>query len=162
MSLAIATWWPQPPSSTGSSRRPRWDASSRCCALAGPWRSGGTLIVSPGSATRSPTGRCRCSRGSTCRRRNRWAVIIRSTPISTSVVCRRRGSPTSGEVFRRDRTLNVAQVRALYESNSFVRAVPSAERRTLLAGLDDLAQRRFAGAAPNVVLSALYLARASA
>ncbi|MBS0478006.1 MAG: class I SAM-dependent methyltransferase [Proteobacteria bacterium] len=65
-------------------------------------------------------------------------------------------------VYRRERTLTPAGARALYASYSFVRALPDDRRNALLDALGDLVERDFGGAAPNVVLSALYLGRRSA
>lgn len=65
-------------------------------------------------------------------------------------------------VFRRERVLSAADVRALYSSYSFVRALPSERRTALLASLASLVDDRFGGAAPNVVLTALYFASAPA
>ena len=61
-------------------------------------------------------------------------------------------------VFRRERTLDAQAVRSLYASYSFIRALPPAEKESLLDGLADLAERQFAGGAPNVVLTPVYLA----
>lgn len=65
-------------------------------------------------------------------------------------------------LFRRDRTLSAADARALYASYSFVRALSGDRRNALLDAIGDLVDREFGGAAPNVVLTALYLGRRAA
>ena len=64
--------------------------------------------------------------------------------------------------FRRERTLDTAQVRALYASYSYVRALPDDRRIALLDAIGDLVETRFCGRIDNVVLTALYLATAPA
>jgi SAM-dependent methyltransferase len=63
-------------------------------------------------------------------------------------------------LFRRERTLDTAQVRALYASYSYVRTLPAGRAVRLLDAIADLAETRFRGAVPNVVLTPLYLANA--
>ncbi len=65
------------------------------------------------------------------------------------------------EVYRRERRLGADEMRALYASYSYVRALPAAEQCALLDRISDLVERAFDGAAPNVVLTALYMARAT-
>lgn len=62
------------------------------------------------------------------------------------------------QLFRRERTLDAAQVRALYASYSYIRLLPEARRRDLLDKIEHLVEDRFAGQAPNVVLTAFYSA----
>ena len=62
-------------------------------------------------------------------------------------------------LFRRERTLDAPEARALYASYSYVRALPEGQRNALLDAIAQLVERDFAGSAPNVVLSALYTAR---
>lgn len=66
------------------------------------------------------------------------------------------------QIFRRERILSAADARALYASYSFVRALPEDRRAALLEAIGNLVDQEFAGAAPNVVLTALYLGRRSA
>lgn len=66
------------------------------------------------------------------------------------------------QLYRRERTLSAADARALYASYSFVRALPEERREALLTAITDLVDREFGGAAPNVVLTALYLGRRAA
>jgi SAM-dependent methyltransferase len=61
-------------------------------------------------------------------------------------------------LFRRERTIDLAALRALYGSYSYVRALPEPRRGELLDAIIALAQREFGDSVPNVVLSALYLA----
>lgn len=61
-------------------------------------------------------------------------------------------------VYRRERVLDAAQMRALYASYSFVRALPELQRSTLLDRLADLVETGFAGSAPNIILTAIYSA----
>jgi SAM-dependent methyltransferase len=61
-------------------------------------------------------------------------------------------------IFRRERSLGADEMRALYASYSYVRALPEAERRSLLDRIGHMVEREFGGAAPNVVLTALYIA----
>lgn len=63
------------------------------------------------------------------------------------------------ELFRQDRTLGAEEVRALYASYSYVRALPARERNTLLDAIGQLVDRDFSGGAPNVVLTSLFWAR---
>ncbi|WP_294044599.1 hypothetical protein [Sphingomonas sp.] len=65
------------------------------------------------------------------------------------------------EVFTTERMLDAAAMRGLYASFSFVRLLPDADRHRLLDRIGDLVERRFGGAAPNVVLTPLYLGRRS-
>jgi trans-aconitate methyltransferase len=62
-------------------------------------------------------------------------------------------------VYRRERVLSTVQVRALYASYSYVRALPDEQRAALLDAIDNLVETRFAGAAPNVTLTSCYSAR---
>lgn len=62
-------------------------------------------------------------------------------------------------LFRRERMLDAAEVRALYASYSYVRALPEGQRNALLDAITQLVERDFAGSVPNVVLSALYTGR---
>lgn len=62
-------------------------------------------------------------------------------------------------VYRRERNLSADEVAALYASYSFVRALPDAERITLLNQIAALVDHLFGGSAPNVVLTACYSAR---
>lgn len=63
-------------------------------------------------------------------------------------------------VFRCERTLNLAELRALYASYSYIRVLEPGRRAALLDAIVDLGRRSFGGFVPNVVLSALYLATA--
>ena len=63
------------------------------------------------------------------------------------------------DLFRRERRLDAGEVRVLYASYSYVRALPEDQREALLNAISRLVERDFAGSAPNVVLSALYMAR---
>lgn len=60
--------------------------------------------------------------------------------------------------FRRERMLDGRAMRALYESYSFIRTLPLAERECLLDQIEMLVEQRFGGLAPNVVLTPLYIA----
>jgi SAM-dependent methyltransferase len=62
--------------------------------------------------------------------------------------------------FRRERELGTAEVRALYASYSYVRALPEPQRDALLDTIAALVETRFGGRVRNVVLTALYLATA--
>jgi len=64
--------------------------------------------------------------------------------------------------FRRKRMLGAADVRALYASYSYVRALPPAERERLLDAIAALVTDRFGGRVRNAVLTALYMATAPA
>ncbi len=63
-------------------------------------------------------------------------------------------------LFRRERTMKSDQVRALYASYSYIRALPEGERLALLDAIAALADDRFGGTVPNVTLTALYVATA--
>lgn len=63
-------------------------------------------------------------------------------------------------LFRRERTLRTAQVRALYASYSYVRSLAADQRDALLDTICALADTRFGGVVPNVTLTPLYLATA--
>jgi SAM-dependent methyltransferase len=63
-------------------------------------------------------------------------------------------------LFRRERTLNLTELRALYASYSYIRVLEPDRRAALLDAIVDLGRRNFGGIVPNVVLSALYLATA--
>ena len=60
--------------------------------------------------------------------------------------------------FRRERNLSTAEVRALYASYSYVRALPEAQRANLLDSISELVADGFGGRALNVVMTALYSA----
>ena len=62
-------------------------------------------------------------------------------------------------VYRRERVLSAAQVRSLYASYSYVRALPDEQRAALLGAIDNLVETQFAGAAPNVTLTSCYSAQ---
>ena len=61
-------------------------------------------------------------------------------------------------VFRRERTLDRAEVRKLYDSYSYVRLLPADQRADLLDRIDAIVTTKFGGQAPNVVLTAYYSA----
>ncbi len=61
-------------------------------------------------------------------------------------------------IYREDRVLTAAQVRALYDSYSYVRALPAPQRADLLDAIEALVVGRFGGQAPNTVLTPLYIA----
>ncbi|CAN5164925.1 class I SAM-dependent methyltransferase [soil metagenome] len=61
-------------------------------------------------------------------------------------------------LFRRERTLDAAAVRALYESYSYVRALPDPQRKKLLDDITQVVTDEFGGMAPNIVLTAAYSA----
>ena len=61
-------------------------------------------------------------------------------------------------LFRRERVIDLAALRALYGSYSYVRALPDRQRDELLDAIVALGRRDFGDRVPNVVLSALYLA----
>lgn len=63
-------------------------------------------------------------------------------------------------VWRREHFLSGEEMRALYASFSFVRALTERERMPLLDEIANLVGSEFGGSAPNVVLTPLYLARA--
>ncbi len=63
------------------------------------------------------------------------------------------------QVFRRERTVSAGQVRAMYESYSYVRLLPEDRRRELVDRIVSIVEDEFAGAAPNITLTALYTAR---
>lgn len=62
-------------------------------------------------------------------------------------------------LFRRERKLAIAEVRALYASYSYVRALPETRRQTLLAAITAIVDGEFGGRVPNVVMTALYLTK---
>ncbi len=62
-------------------------------------------------------------------------------------------------LFRHERTLSAPQVRALYESYSYIRALPEPQRSELLDRIVALVDTQFAGLAPNVTLTSCYSAR---
>lgn len=64
-------------------------------------------------------------------------------------------------LFRRERTLDTAQIRALYASYSYIRVMPEARRTALLDAICTLADVEFGGAVPNVTLTPLYMATAT-
>lgn len=59
-------------------------------------------------------------------------------------------------VFRRERTMSAAQVRALYESYSYIRLLPDDQRRALIDRIVMIVEDEFTGEAPNVTLTGLY------
>jgi SAM-dependent methyltransferase len=61
--------------------------------------------------------------------------------------------------YRHERTLNAAEVRALYASYSYVRALPEHRRVALLKDINALVDGRFGGRAVNVVMTSLYSAK---
>ncbi len=61
-------------------------------------------------------------------------------------------------VFRRERTISAAEAKALYASFSLALTLPEERRKALLDAIGDMVDRDFGGAAPNVVLTALYFA----
>lgn len=61
-------------------------------------------------------------------------------------------------LFRRERLLDAAGVRALYSGYSFVRELEAGARERLLGQILELVERRFDGWVPNVVLTPLYVA----
>jgi len=63
-------------------------------------------------------------------------------------------------LYRSERELTTEAAVALYSSYSFVRVLEPERRARLLDGLAELVERRFAGRAPNLVLTPLYFARA--
>ena len=65
-------------------------------------------------------------------------------------------------IWRRERLLSGEEIRSLYASFSFVRALPERERMLLLDEIANLVRSEFGGSAPNVVLTPLYLAKAPA
>lgn len=67
----------------------------------------------------------------------------------------------ASHIYRRERVLTTQEVRALYASYSYVRALDDAERERLLDSIASLADRRFTGQVPNVTMTALYLAAAT-
>ena len=62
-------------------------------------------------------------------------------------------------VFRSERRMTSAQIRALYESYSYVRLLPDDRRRALTDRIAHIVDTDFAGLAPNVTLTALYTGR---
>ena len=62
------------------------------------------------------------------------------------------------QLFRRERMLGAAAMRALYASYSFIRRLPARQQNDLLGSIERLVEDRFGGNAPNVVLSAVYSA----
>lgn len=62
-------------------------------------------------------------------------------------------------IFRRERRLDGAAMSALYSSYSFVRLLPTKQRRELLNRIAQLVDGRFGGEAPNIVQTPLYTAR---
>jgi SAM-dependent methyltransferase len=62
--------------------------------------------------------------------------------------------------WRRERMLSAPEMRALYETFSFIRVLPADDRAATLDLISELVHGEFAGLAPNVVLTPLYLARA--
>jgi SAM-dependent methyltransferase len=67
-------------------------------------------------------------------------------------------SSVEHRLYRCERELTTAQVISLYESYSFVRLLSPKRKARLLGDLAELVQKRFAGHAPNLVLTALYWA----
>lgn len=62
-------------------------------------------------------------------------------------------------LFRRERMLDAGQMRALYESYSFVRELDPESRARLLDGIVHLVETQFGGQAPNIVLTPIYVVR---
>jgi SAM-dependent methyltransferase len=62
-------------------------------------------------------------------------------------------------LYRQERELTTEAVIALYKSYSFVRVLSPDRRTRLLDELAELVEMRFAGRAPNLVLTPLYFAR---
>jgi len=61
-------------------------------------------------------------------------------------------------IYRRQREMDTAQIRRLYASYSYVRALPLKEREDLLDRICSLADTSFGGNVLNIVSTALYLA----
>lgn len=64
-------------------------------------------------------------------------------------------------LFRRERVLTTAEVRALYASYSYVRLLPPTGRDELLDRITALVEDEFGGQALNVTLTALYICRSA-
>ncbi len=62
-------------------------------------------------------------------------------------------------LFRTERMLSTAQVLALYQTYSYIRLLDSGRRARFLDALADIVETRFAGQAPNLILTPLYRAR---
>jgi SAM-dependent methyltransferase len=62
-------------------------------------------------------------------------------------------------LWRRERTLSATEMRELYATFSFIRALPAVERVAILDTISTIVDRDFGGRAPNVMLTPLYLAR---
>lgn len=62
------------------------------------------------------------------------------------------------QLFRRERMLGAREMCGLYASYSFVRRLGESERQRLLSAIAELVEQRYAGRAPNFVLTPLYLA----
>lgn len=60
-------------------------------------------------------------------------------------------------LYRRERMLDAQTMRALYASFSFVRKLSNQDREQFLDSISELVKTRFGGAAPNIVLTPLYL-----
>lgn len=80
-------------------------------------------------------------------------------PFHTRVIEDGGFADVEHHLFRRERTLDAAEVRALYASYSYVRLLASADRDRLLDRITDLVDGKFSGRAPNVVLTSLYTGR---
>lgn len=61
-------------------------------------------------------------------------------------------------IFRRERSLTPQMARDLYASFSFIRALEIWRREPLLDDIADLVDKRFAGSAPTIILTPMYLA----
>lgn len=61
-------------------------------------------------------------------------------------------------IFSRERTLTTKQIVDLYASYSYVRALPSEDRKKLLLSIAKIADDNFLGQIPNTVWTAIYLA----
>jgi SAM-dependent methyltransferase len=77
-------------------------------------------------------------------------------PFHTRLIENAGFTDVTQHVFRRERTLDAAEVRALYASYSYVRLLAPTERDRLLDRITALVVDSFSGRAPNVVLTALY------
>lgn len=62
-------------------------------------------------------------------------------------------------IYRRERTIDAGQARALHASYSFIRLVPEPQQTALLDEIARLVDREFDGRAPNIVLTAVYSAQ---
>jgi SAM-dependent methyltransferase len=58
--------------------------------------------------------------------------------------------------YRRERMLQEANIRTLYETYSFIRLLPANERASLFQSFSQIIAQDFRGEVPNVILTALY------